>query len=171
MAWQSEMVRIVRHLINDLDSTNYSFTDDRLEELILVASQLVLTTLDFTNEYTVDVDALTLNPDPTTGTKDDSFINLVSLKAACVVLGSEVRSNALNSISLRDGPSAIDLRGITSSLADLHKMMCEKFETAVLQYRAGSSVAGKSIVSPFANQSRGTGISSYYHGREGYFGG
>ena len=108
MAWQSEMVRIVRHLINDLDSTNYSFTDDRLEELILVASQLVLTTLDFTNEYTVDVDALTLNPDPTTGTKDDSFINLVSLKAACVVLGSEVRSNALNSISLRDGPSAID---------------------------------------------------------------
>ena len=48
MAWQSEMVRIVRHLINDLDSTNYSFTDDRLEELILVASQLVLTTLDFT---------------------------------------------------------------------------------------------------------------------------
>ena len=55
MAWQSEMVRIVRHLINDLDSTNYSFTDDRLEELILVASQLVLTTLDFTNLFIRDL--------------------------------------------------------------------------------------------------------------------
>lgn len=170
MAWQSEMVRIIRHIINDMDSSNYSFTDDRLEELVLVSAQLVSTSLDFDNSYTIDVDGLVLTPDPTTGTKDDPFINLVCLKAACVVLGSEVRSNALNSISLRDGPSAIDLRGITTSLAALHKLTCDKYDEAVMQYRAGGSIGGKAIITPFSNNSRGS--SSYYgSGRDGYFGG
>ena len=113
MAWQSEMVRIIRHIINDMDSSNYSFTDDRLEE---------------------------------------------------------VRSNALNSISLRDGPYAIDLRGITTSLAALHKLTCDKYDEAVMQYRAGGSIGGKAIIAPFSNNSRGS--SSYYgSGRDGYFGG
>ena len=36
MAWQNEMSIIVRHLINDLDSSNYTLTDRRIEESILV---------------------------------------------------------------------------------------------------------------------------------------
>ena len=34
MPWQNEMTIIVRHLVNDLNSTDYTFTDDRLEEAI-----------------------------------------------------------------------------------------------------------------------------------------
>ena len=109
MAWQNEMVRILRHIINDLDSSSYSFTDDRLEESILVSAQLVSTEIDFDKDYTIDVDALVLSPDPTASVKDDAFINLVVLKSACIILGSEVRSNALNSIALKDGPSSIIL--------------------------------------------------------------
>ena len=79
MAWQSEMVRMLRHVVNDLDSSSYSFTDDRLEESILVSAQLVLTEIDFENTYTVDVDGLVLTPDPTTlADKDDAFINIDS---------------------------------------------------------------------------------------------
>ena len=39
MSWQNEMALIVRHLVNDLDSSDYTFTNDRLEEAILVSAQ------------------------------------------------------------------------------------------------------------------------------------
>jgi len=171
MAWQSEMVRMLRHIVNDLDSSSYSFTDDRLEESILVSAQLVLTEIDFENTYTIDVDGLVLSPDPTTlGDKDDAFINLVVLKSSCIILGSEVRSNALNSIALKDGPSSIDLRGITTGLTRLYEHLCEKYESCVMQYKSGSSVAGQAILSPYSPGSdaiRG----SYGDSRGGYFNG
>ena len=49
MTWQNEMSIILRHLVNDLDSSSYTFSDDRIEETILVASQLVLHEIDFEN--------------------------------------------------------------------------------------------------------------------------
>ena len=39
MAWDTELVIIVRHLINDVDSS--SFTDARLQTTILVSTQLL----------------------------------------------------------------------------------------------------------------------------------
>ena len=81
MVWQTEMVRIVRHLINDIDAASYA--DDRLEETILVSAQLVLHEIDFDNTYTVDVDGLSLSPDPTgLANKDNAFINLICLKSS-----------------------------------------------------------------------------------------
>ena len=117
MAWQNEMTVIVRHLVNDVDSSSYTYNDDRVEESILVAAQLSSLEIDFESVYTVDVDSLTLSPDPTDSTnKDDSFINLVCLKTAQMLIGSELKTHSLNAISLRDGPSALDLRGIVSGL-------------------------------------------------------
>ena len=151
MAWQNEMVRIVRHLINDLDSSNYTFTDDRLEESVLVAAQLLLKEVDFDNTYTIDTDALDMSPDPTTlTTKDDAFINLASLKAACIILGSEVRTNALNAIVVKDGPSSIDMRGITSGLHVIYKDMCNKYDHYIMQWKAGNSITGQAILSPYS---------------------
>ena len=61
MAWQTEMTRILRYMLNDLDSASYAYSDDRLEETIIVAAQLVLHEIDFDKDYTVDVGALTLS--------------------------------------------------------------------------------------------------------------
>ena len=132
MAWQNEMSIIVRHLINDLDSSDYIFTDNRIEESILVSAQLVLHEIDFTNTYAIDVDGSSLSPDPTTaGSKDNSFINLVSMKTATILIGSELKTHSLNAISLRDGPSSLDLRGIVSE----YKM---------------SGIVGEAILSPYS---------------------
>ena len=88
MAWQNEMTLIVRHLVNDLDSSDYTFTDSRLEESILVSAQLSFLEVDFEQTYTIDVDSVTLSPDPTTSSdKDDSFINIVSLRTARMLIG------------------------------------------------------------------------------------
>ena len=169
MAWQNEMVRIVRHLINDLDSSNYTFTDDRLEESALVAAQLLLKEVDFDNTYTVDTDALDMSPDPTTlATKDDAFINLVCLKSACVILGSEVRTNSLNAIVVKDGPSSIDMRGIAAGLNNIYKDMCAKFDHYVMQWKAGNSIAGQAILSPYSPASDNVSRSSLTH-RSGNF--
>ena len=168
MAWQNEMVRIVRHLINDLDSSNYTFTDDRLEESVLVAAQLLLKEVDFDNTYTIDTDALDMSPDPTTlATKDDAFINLTCLKATCIILGSEVRTNALNAIVVKDGPSSIDMRGIAAGLHMLYKDMCDKYEHYIMQWKAGNSIAGQAILSPYSPGSDGASGSST--GRSNYF--
>jgi hypothetical protein len=169
MAWQNEMVRIVRHLINDLDSSNYTFTDDRLEESALVSAQLLLKEVDFDNTYTIDTDALDMSPDPTTlATKDDAFINLVCLKSACIILGSEVRTNSLNAIVVKDGPSSIDMRGIAAGLHNIYKDMCAKYDHYVMQWQAGNSVAGQAILSPYSPASDNVSRSSLTH-RSGNF--
>lgn len=167
MVWQTEMVRIVRHLINDVDATSYA--DDRLEETILVSAQLVLHEIDFDNTYTVDVDGLSLSPDPTgLANKDNAFINIISLKSACVILSSEVRTHGLNAIKMSDGPSSIDMTGIAKNIASSSQDMCSRYEHAVMQYKAGGSVAGQAILGPYSpgadNVSRTTPT-----GREGYF--
>lgn len=149
MAWQNEMTLIIRHLINDLDSAAYTFTDSRIQETVLVGAQLVLTEIDFTNTYTVDVDALTLSPDPTTGTKDNSFIALVSLKSSCIITGSQLRTQSLSALALKDGPSSIDTRGIVAGLAIIYKDVCEKYETAKIEYKTTNSI-GQAILSPYS---------------------
>ena len=108
MAWQNEMTRILRYMLNDLDSSSYTYSDDRLEETIIVSAQLVLHEIDFDKDYTVDVDALTLTPDHTAATEDNAFINLISLKSACIILSSELSTKSQESVRVSDGSSSID---------------------------------------------------------------
>jgi hypothetical protein len=145
------MSTILRYLINDVDSSKYTYSDHRIETTLLVASQLVTLEVDLLNDYTINVETCTLTPDPTeTGTRDDGFINLVCLKASCIMVGSEIRSEASNAISIKDGPSSIDLRGVTGTLAVLYKDLSEKYERTLLNYKTGNSVGGQSILGPYS---------------------
>jgi hypothetical protein len=145
------MGTIVRHLVNDLDSLKYDYTPNRIETALLVAAQLTVMNVDFNNTYIINVEGGTLSPDPTDSvTKDDPFIALICMRTACIIIGSEIRSGSGNAISIKDGPSAIDLRGVTQTLAILYKDLCEKYEHLLLEYRAGNSVAGQAILGPYA---------------------
>jgi len=74
MSWQGQMGTIVRHLVNDLDSSSYKYSDDRVETSILVASQLMIMNVDFNNIYEVNVESCRLSPDPTdSATKDNAL--------------------------------------------------------------------------------------------------
>lgn len=171
MSWQGSMTTIVRHLINDVDSTSYTFSTDRVETTILVAAQLLIMNVDFNNDYDINVEAITLSPDPTdTDTKDDPFIALACLRAACIVIGSEIRKESGNAISIKDGPSAIDLRGVTSTLTVLYQDLCKKYDESLIDYRAGNSVSGQSILGPYSPGSDHVRRGSYSDGRSGgYF--
>lgn len=157
MSWQGEMTTIVRTLINDVDATNYTYSTERLETSILVAAQIVLLELDFENTYTVDVEQCYLNPDPTDPTtglttvnKDDAFINLVSLKTACLIMGSEMKTQALNAVRVSDGPSSIDYTAVATHVKFLYEYACKTYEEYKFNYAAGNNAVGKAILSPYA---------------------
>lgn len=171
MSWQGQMTTIVRHLINDTNPASYTFTDARLETTVLVASQLVTSQTDFINNYEINVEGCKLSPDPTdTETKDNDFIALVSLKSACIVLGGDIRSESGNAISIKDGPSAIDLRGVTQTLTLLYKDMCEKYENMLFAYESGeSSINGQAILSPYSPGSDLITRNGIDHRSGGYF--
>ena len=168
MPWQNEMTVIVRHLVNDLDSTDYTFSDDRLEEAILVSSQLSILEIDFEQTYTIDVDSSSLSPDPTDSSgKDDSFINLVSLKTAQMLIGSELKTHSLQAVALRDGPSSIDLRGIVSGLKLLFDDINRRYDEAVTQYKL-NGVVGQAILGPYSPGSDSVARTHLSH-RAGWF--
>ena len=164
------MTTIVRHLVNDVDASSYTFATDRLE-ITIFAAQLLKMNVDFNNEYDINVESSILSPDPTDAdTKDDPFVALACLRAACIIIGSEIRKESGNAISIKDGPSAIDLRGVTQTLTVLYQDLCKKYEDALLDYRAGNSVVGQSILGPYSPGSDYVRRGMYSDGRSGgYF--
>jgi hypothetical protein len=171
MSWQGQMSTIVRYLIDDIDSDSYTFSPHRVETTILVAAQLTQMTVEFGKTYSVNVENCTLSPDPTVETEDHAFITLICLRAACIIVGSQIRSESGNAISIKDGPSAIDLRGVTNTLTVLYKDLCEKYERAEMEYRAGSSIAGQAILGPYSPGSDNVSGSSTggHRGTGGFF--
>lgn len=153
MAWQTEMVRILRHLIDDLSATP-DYDDSRLQELILISAQLTLDDVVFAQTYTVDVDELTLTPDPTTAPKDNAFINLVCIKARCELYKSIFRLKAkIAGISVKSGSEAISAGGTVGAYKYLADAACQDFATAKWEHEAGNRIPGKAILGPFAGDS------------------
>jgi hypothetical protein len=149
MSWESEMGTLVRHLVDDL-TTPYTYADSRIEQTIATAAQLAIFEIDFEQVYTVSLDCPTITPDPTlAAAKDDSFINLVSLKAGCIILGSEIKTEAAKSITVTDGPSTINMGNNFKGVELAFKTLCEQYEDMKLQYKASGNI-GTAILSPYS---------------------
>ena len=144
------MVQIVRNILGDVSADSPTYSDERLMEVILTSAQLLQGDVDFSQTYTIDIDECVLTPDPTiTGAKDDDFINLVSLRTACIIANSEFRTAANKAYNFVDGPSKIDGRDVAESSYKFAQTICGAFENAKKTYRAGNSTAGAIIVSPY----------------------
>ena len=152
MGWQLEMTEIIRCMINDLDETP-KYEDERLERILLVASFQVNIEGDFLNDYIVDIQTSTLTPDPTSDTyRDDSFVNLACMKAACILdRGTAVQAADL-AISSKEWSSSLDLRGVADARYKilLKGGWCSTYEVALMDHAVNSNqVAGAAILSPF----------------------
>ena len=147
MAWTTDLVLFVRTLIGDLDGSKYA--DSRLEQIIAVAAYKVYDQADFTYTYTVDIAAKDISPDPVDN-KDTDFTVLTAYQAACIIVGSEVKTEAANSLNLRDGPSMIDLRGVSATLNTLYHDLCNKYEDLLNTYKTTNSLHGQAILGPYS---------------------
>ena len=96
MAWTTDLVLMLRTLIGDLDSAKY--TDTRLQQVLVIGAYNVINDAPFNNNYVVDMNALTISPDPISKV-DTDFNVLTTYKSACILLGSEVKTESSNAIS------------------------------------------------------------------------
>ena len=147
MAWKVDLVLMLRSIIGDLDASK--FTDERIKQILVVGAYNVLGDADFSNDYIVDVGTVSITPDPISE-KDVDFSTLVVYKSACILLGSEVKTEAANSISIKDGPSAIDLRGVTQSLTVLYNDLCKKYDELLRAYQYNNTLVGQAILGPYS---------------------
>lgn len=146
--WQVEIVRILRNIIDDTDATTYS--NSRLEEIILVAGQLLFSQVSLQNTYTIDVESHTMTPDPTTiSPKDNDFINLLILKSAVIIVGSEVKTLTAQAYRVTDGPATIDASSVYKAKMELLKNLKEDLDKAIVLYQMGAGSGGQAILTPY----------------------
>ena len=157
MAWTTDMVTILRYIIDDVDSTQ-TYADSRLETLIVTAAQLTKEDVTFSKTYTLNIASATISPDPTDDTRDDGFINLVCLKAACLLAGAEFKTEASKGIMVRDGSASIDTRGVSQSKKDWRDHICENYAKAERDFKTGNSKVGEAIVGPYRNFANQRGL-------------
>lgn len=146
MAWENEMTIIVRYLVNDPNSSSY--TDLHIQQLILVAAQLVQhNELQFDKTYTIDVDSLSLSPDPTSGTRDNGFINLISLKSAAMILHGDAKVAAMDAWRVSDGPSTIDGSASYKAKKELADEYEKRYQQEKQKYILNGN-AGLAVITP-----------------------
>jgi hypothetical protein len=144
--WQDLSILLVRNLIGDPVSVAYS--DERILELFLASSVLVMFDNKFEEDYVVNIGALSISPDPSL---DLDFLALVALRSACVLLNSELRSKGAKKITMKDGPSEItvDNSDLMANLKASASAACKKYEDSIFSFAAGNSV-GVAIMGPYS---------------------
>jgi len=147
MPWKIDLVLMLRSIIGDLDKSK--FTDERLKQILVVGAYNVLNDADFSETYTVNVAEISISPDPISQS-DTDFTTLTVYKSACILLGSEVKTESANAISIKDGPSAIDLRGVTANLTNLYNDLCAKYDALLTSYQYNNTLVGQAILGPYS---------------------
>jgi hypothetical protein len=152
MTWPDVTITMLRILISDIDDTNYDYSDDRLQQTLVVAAQLVNQEIDFDTSYTINVPLVTISPDPTVA-PDDAFINFIVLKAACFIDQSTFRTKAaIAGLKARCGPTQLEtmehLKGFKELLTS---GPCAAYTTLKSEWTFGNAQVVKAILSPFVS--------------------
>lgn len=151
MSWQDDALLIFRNLIWD-NSDEYTYTDSRLEEVLMVAAKLILSEVRFSTTYVVDVNTYSISPDPS---DDNDFIYFMTLKAACMVDRGNARIAAMRSgLSAKCGPVTMQTSGHMDAFISLiNNGYCKTYEDAKFEFALGNTGHIKAILSPFINTS------------------
>ncbi len=137
---------------------------------VIVASMYhVATDCNFSG-YRPNINSITITPSPTgddgLGGRNPNLIDLLILKANCLVDGWEVRSAARKSgLSFQEFSSRVDTKGIADAWLRVWTIgACKTYEDAKFSYLFGDGTYGKAILTPFRTFLSDT-YSSYYNYR------
>lgn len=139
-----DILILLRVLINDINSTTYS--DDSLTRLILTSAMIVKKELSFDTNYSINLQLMTITPEI-----EESFKLFTSHKAAILLLQSEIRTKTYQSVKIVDGPSSIDLTGISKDMQALLKTLTDQYNRMKLDYAlslAGEGSFGYAVITP-----------------------
>lgn len=151
MAWDEEMNIMTRVWVNDAAASKY--TDDRLNQAILMSMMVVQMELDFDNTYEVNIVQETVDPDPTVDPyRDTDFMTLVTIKTACTIDRGSASDAAGQALRVKDGQSEVDLRDRFKAQLELLKTgWCSVYDKLKDQFILGQrgSMLGAAVLSPF----------------------
>ena len=151
MSWKKEMTVMVRVFINDLGPT-YLYNDTRIQQAIVVAGQYVQFNVNLDTKYTVDILNPNFTPDPTLSTpKDEIFIFLTILKAACIVDQSTFRTKAaLEGIRASLGAASLSVGNHLAGYKTILELgPCALYEDLTEHWDVANATAVRAIFSPF----------------------
>ena len=151
MSWKKEIPIIVRTLINDLSEIP-TYSDERILQVIAVAAKYVQFDVVLDHTYSVDVGNPNITPDPTSD-RDEIFISLVSLKAACIVDQSTFRTKAaMEGIRAALGPASLSVAGQSAAWRTiLDKGPCALYDELTSHWDVKDASAVRAVLSPFVS--------------------
>jgi hypothetical protein len=149
--WQRELIVMVRVLVNDLTEP-YEFSDNRIQQILVVAGKYVQFDINLPNKYTIDVVNKNISPDPVTN-QDDLFISLISLKAACIIDQGTFRTKAaLEGIRTALGPASLQVFGSTAAWqAVINHGACGLYEELTSHWDIRQATAIAAVLGPFVS--------------------
>jgi hypothetical protein len=151
MYWQIEIPIIVRTLINDMDCEP-TYSDSRIIQLATVAAQYVLSEVNLSASYTVDIINQNITPDPSApNSRDTDFVGFIALKAACILDQSTFRTKAaLEGIRTALGSANLSVSGnLAGYKTILDQGPCALYEQLTLDHNIGNATAVSAVLSPF----------------------
>lgn len=155
MEWHGAMINMLRVLIGDNAYQGaYIYTDSRLIQTLVVAAMYVDQEVNFATTYSIDVICSTISPDPYT-TDDRAFMNMVVLKAACLIDQGTYRTKAvLSGLEAKCGPATLKTVQHLDGFKELLSMgPCAMFDKLKTEYQFsgdGLNNIVHFVLSPFA---------------------
>ena len=159
--WDYVLLGMLRNLIGDRLAG--SFSDERLEETLVAAAQLVIydTCLYSSADYTISFSPPNITPDPVIQ-NDKPFMHLVTVKAACMLDQSTVKIST-NTSGVR-GKVGHVLMGTSQAFGGLmDSQYCEDYQRLKNRYECNNVKRG--VMSPFINENF---IPTDYKSKHGY---
>jgi hypothetical protein len=147
--WTEPCIVLLRAMVGDMIQP-YTYSDDSLQSVLAAAAQLNLTEIGFKTDYFVDVVDEVIDPDPVDA-EDNDFVNLMTIKAACIIEANQARIAAKRGVVMRDNTKSIDLSKVADAIIQIWKNgWCKNYEQAKFDYFLyGSYAIGAAIVGPF----------------------
>ncbi len=148
MAWTTDLVTMLRVLINDFNVPQKN-TDAYLQRVLVCAGVFVKNDIDLSYDYAFDLTAVTIVPDPI---EEEDYIlqALLPLKAACILNQGSFQTAIGQGIRVRDGDSAIDTSVSFGGYRDILELgPCASYEKLKFQIQAMSIGAMGFVLGPY----------------------
>lgn len=145
MCVDTELINLLRIVINDIDAARYD--DNKLSQVLVASMYYVINDADLTG-YTVNATTITITPTPAS---DIAVTDLLILKANCMLDTWLTREAVRKSgLTFQEFSSRVDTKG----LADAHLKLlsigaCKAYNDAVFDYAYGDGTFGRVILTPF----------------------
>lgn len=175
MAWNDVLVERLRYWINDLDPTDYNWTDLQLEKFLAIGTINVVTDLIgfdavIGGPYTINTKLSgsgMIVPDPVDTSKIPGFGNLIVMNAGYIMASAELKKlGASAGYRITDDKSTFDGTKAIEVAVDVRDNYSKAYKDALMEFRKGNVNAGFAILSPYssANFSRGMWFGYGYNG-------